>query len=84
MSMVSLTIAPLISGKEDWESWYFGLVPLAIFVVITVVLVYMKVLTWKDPLQNLSGASAKVVEAEAPSSTAGATAEGRGEVPVEV
>merc|ERR1719506_149821 len=49
MSMVSLTIAPLISGKGDWEKWYLGLVPFAIFLLITVVLVRMKVLTWKDP-----------------------------------
>jgi len=71
MSMVSLTIAPLIQGKKDWESWYLGLVPLAIFLVITVVLVYMKVLTWKDPLQNVcgNGESAKAIDTEAPSST---------------
>merc|ERR1712007_187867 len=55
MSMVSLTIAPLISGKDDWEKWYLGLVPFAIFLLVTVVLVYMKVLTWKDPLQSLAG-----------------------------
>merc|ERR1719284_493555 len=24
MAMVSLLIAPLIDGKEDWEDWYFG------------------------------------------------------------
>merc|ERR1719407_201982 len=27
MSMVSLTIAPLIQGNADWESWYVGLIP---------------------------------------------------------
>merc|ERR1712184_213585 len=27
MSMVSLTVAPLMEGKEDWEDWYFGMVP---------------------------------------------------------
>ncbi|GMH61070.1 hypothetical protein TrLO_g14680 [Triparma laevis f. longispina] len=27
MSMVSLTVAPIISGHGDWEEWYVGLVP---------------------------------------------------------
>merc|ERR1712228_298483 len=51
MSMVSLTIAPLISGKGDWDKWYLGLVPFVIFLLITVVLVYKEILTWKDPLE---------------------------------
>merc|ERR1712227_166336 len=33
MSMVSLTVAPLLSSyKEDFQMWYFGTIPLAIFV----------------------------------------------------
>jgi hypothetical protein len=28
MSMISLTIATLMEGKEDWEEWYWGLIPL--------------------------------------------------------
>merc|ERR1719203_1388844 len=35
MSMVSLTIAPLIAGKDDWHNWYFGLIPFVIFVIVT-------------------------------------------------
>jgi len=54
MSMVALTIAPLIRGNENWEGWYFGTIPLGIFLVITGVLVNMKILTWADPLQQLS------------------------------
>merc|ERR1719382_1076230 len=31
MSMVSLTIAPLLrddaEGNDDWENWYFGMIP---------------------------------------------------------
>jgi inorganic pyrophosphatase len=57
MSMVSLTIAPLISGKEDWDKWYLGLVPFVIFLLITVVLVYKEILTWKDPLGGLVSAA---------------------------
>jgi inorganic pyrophosphatase len=53
MSMTSLTIAPLIRGNDDWENWYFGLIPFALFMIVSIVLVYMKVLTWKDPLQNI-------------------------------
>merc|ERR1712227_26159 len=42
MSMVSLTIAPLLrddfEGNEDWENWYFGMIPLALFTGVTIVL----------------------------------------------
>merc|ERR1712083_978323 len=54
MSMVSLTIAPLLrndtSANADWESWYFGLIPLAVFVLVTLGLMFMGILSWKDPL----------------------------------
>merc|ERR1719297_96352 len=53
MSMVSLTISPLLKGKQDWQEWYFGMIPLAVFVIITGILYWMEILTWKDPLQNL-------------------------------
>merc|ERR1712139_134463 len=53
MSMVSLTVAPLMEGKEDWEDWYFGMVPTAIFVVASIVLVIMNILTWSDPLGDM-------------------------------
>eukprot|EP00976_Prorocentrum_cordatum_P111808 1195429-Prorocentrum_minimum.AAC.1 len=39
MSMVSLTIAPLIRDNKDWDSWGYGMVPFGLFVVITIVLV---------------------------------------------
>merc|ERR1711934_71524 len=47
MSMVALTIAPLIAGNEDWASWYFGMIPFAIFVIVTGVLVVKEILPWK-------------------------------------
>merc|ERR1712137_1014310 len=53
MSMVGLTIAPLIRGNKDWENWYFGLIVFAIFVLITAVLVCKNILTWTDPLAQL-------------------------------
>merc|ERR1719189_1588343 len=48
MAMVSLLIAPLIKGNEDWENWYIGIAPWFIGIVATIVLMYMEVLTWKD------------------------------------
>jgi len=53
MSMVSLLIAPFLRGKGDWEGWYIGLLPVAIFVLITAVLINKQILSWKDPLGEL-------------------------------
>ncbi|KAL1514635.1 hypothetical protein AB1Y20_003728 [Prymnesium parvum] len=56
MSMVSLTVAPLLAKyQEDFEFWYMGLVPLAIFVILTLILASpaVKILTWEDPLAEL-------------------------------
>jgi len=55
MSMVSLTIAPLLKDasnvpNEDWENWHYGLAPLAVFFLVTVILACKGILTWKDPL----------------------------------
>merc|ERR1712190_480890 len=55
MSMVSLTIAPLLKddenvANEDWENWYFGAIPFVVFVVVTLALAVKGILTWKDPL----------------------------------
>jgi len=54
MSMVSLTVAPLMKVKEgdngDWQQWELGLIPLAIFVVVTWKLINANILTWDDPL----------------------------------
>merc|ERR1712161_177201 len=33
MSMVSLTIAPLIAGNKTWDNWYFGMAPLILTIV---------------------------------------------------
>jgi hypothetical protein len=53
MSMVSLTIAPLIKGRKDFESFEYGFIPLAIFVLVTAILVVKGILSWKDPLGNI-------------------------------
>merc|ERR1712118_526380 len=71
MSMVSLTIAPLLKeeqqvtlavegpkteefGNDDWENWYWGMIPLGIFVLASAVLMFKKILTWEDPLEAAS------------------------------
>merc|ERR1712007_345350 len=57
MSMVSLTIAPLLSndneGNMDWENWYFGIIPLVVIAVATITLAALKILTWKNPLATI-------------------------------
>ena len=35
MSIISLTIAPLMEGDEDWDVWYYGLIPLGVLVIGT-------------------------------------------------
>eukprot|EP00397_Hematodinium_sp_SG-2012_P001387 GEMP01001389.1.p1 GENE.GEMP01001389.1~~GEMP01001389.1.p1 ORF type:complete len:817 (+),score=145.75 GEMP01001389.1:28-2478(+) len=53
MSMISLTIAPLIQGHADWQGWYIGVIPLAAFFVLSAWLKKRGILTWDDPLANL-------------------------------
>merc|ERR1712050_425637 len=57
MSMVSLTIAPLIRGNKSWDNWHFGLVPLGVFIIITGALIATEVLTWADPLAKFAGST---------------------------
>merc|ERR1712203_1355395 len=58
MSMVALTIAPLIRGNKDWENWHYGIIPFVIFMLVTGALVHKKILTWTDPLVQLQEAEA--------------------------
>merc|ERR1712100_949296 len=70
MSMVALTIAPLLrerkgtgmakysEGNDDWENWGWGMIPLGLCIVITAVLMFAKILTWKDPLANAQPSAA--------------------------
>jgi len=60
MSMVSLTVAPLLANyQEDFQFWWYGLVPSAAFAIVTFILVQMNILTWEDPLgQMIDGAAA--------------------------
>jgi H(+)-translocating pyrophosphatase len=58
MSMVSLTMAPLIENHDDWQGAGMGIVPLAILVGLTIVLVQMEILGWQDPLSDLQKGAA--------------------------
>merc|ERR1719298_45757 len=62
MSMVSLTVAPLLKSygsapdnQGDFEHWEYGLWPLGIFVFMTFVLSskQVNILTWDDPLAEM-------------------------------
>lgn len=56
MSMVSLTIAPLLKNStHDFEYWVFGLIPLSAFIGITIILALpgINILTWDDPLGEM-------------------------------
>jgi len=53
MSMVSLTVAPFIKQRQDWEKWYHGLLPLTAMVLISLILYCLGILTWDDPLAKM-------------------------------
>jgi len=65
MAMVSLLIAPLVDGQEDWETWYFGLIVLVICIIATLVLMQKNILTWQDPLGSASMGGGDASEAPA-------------------
>jgi len=59
MSMVSLTVAPLLSSyTEDFKFWYYGLAPLGVLILLTLVLSSVNILTWDDPLADMLAAEA--------------------------
>merc|ERR1711957_209134 len=56
MSMVSLTVAPLLkSYHSDFQYYYYGLIPLGAFIALTLVLAApsVNILTWDDPLNKM-------------------------------
>jgi inorganic pyrophosphatase len=40
MSIISLTIAPMIAGGKDWDNWYYGLLPVALGLFISIYCYY--------------------------------------------
>jgi len=61
MSMVSLTIAPTIAGNDNWEVWYYGLIPIVLCVIATLCVHHFY---WKNaqdisaPVKSTSAAEA--------------------------
>merc|ERR1712238_130848 len=55
MSMISLTIAPIIKGGTEWSTWYYGLIPIAICIVGTVLVYWF---FWKNA-QDITAAPVK-------------------------
>merc|ERR1719146_477333 len=53
MSMVSLTLSPMITGNKDWQNWYYGMIPVAIGVIALLWLVQKSIIGWQDPLAGL-------------------------------
>jgi K(+)-stimulated pyrophosphate-energized sodium pump len=45
MSIIALTIAPLIEGNRAWENWYYGMIPLGVMVLGTYVVYH---LFWRE------------------------------------
>jgi inorganic pyrophosphatase len=70
MSMVSLTLSPMVEGNQDWDSWQWGLIPVGIGLLAFVVLVYKGILGWQDPLADL------VSKGNSPKGTGGKKQEG--------
>jgi len=69
MAMVSLLIAPLIDGNDDWEYWYIGLIILVLCIIASLVLMYLKILTWQDPLGAVGDSSKGDSSNEAPTTS---------------
>lgn len=60
MSMISLTIAPIIKGWEDWQYWYWGLLPIGLCVIATGLVHHY---FWKNP-QDISAPIEELVKEE--------------------
>merc|ERR1719478_299317 len=66
MSMVSLTIAPLLKTYDKhWEFYYWGFPPLGLFLILTCALVQTGILTWEDPIGKMLDEGDKKAPAEA-------------------
>jgi K(+)-stimulated pyrophosphate-energized sodium pump len=59
MSIISLTIAPLMEDDDDWDVWYYGLIPLGVMVVGTYAVYYY---FWRDIADITADVSTKHVD----------------------
>jgi K(+)-stimulated pyrophosphate-energized sodium pump len=59
MSIISLTIAPLLKpNPDDWATWYYGLIPLALMALGTVVVYWLYWHEVADITADIGGSSA--------------------------
>jgi hypothetical protein len=75
MSIISLTIAPLMAGHDDWDDFYYGLIPLGVMLVGTLLVYHFFWSEKKDIMAKPAGgaAAAKSVETkDEPAATAAA------------
>jgi K(+)-stimulated pyrophosphate-energized sodium pump len=59
MSMISLTIAPLLKDVKEWEFWYYGLIPLAVMIIGTFLVYHYY---WREIPDITADVSEKKVE----------------------
>ena len=62
MSVISLTIAPLMKGDKDWDVWYYGLIPLAVMIIGTYLVYYF---FWRE-MHDITADVGGDTEAEKP------------------
>mmetsp|Transcript_17076 Transcript_17076/g.47852 ORF Transcript_17076/g.47852 Transcript_17076/m.47852 type:complete len:786 (+) Transcript_17076:72-2429(+) len=62
MSIISLTMAPLMEGFSDWETWYWGLIPLVVMLIGTYLVYYY---FWREIADITADVSSKKVDEEA-------------------
>jgi hypothetical protein len=73
MSMVSLTAAPIIRGWQDWQYWYWGLLPIGLCVIATVLVHHYY---WKNtqdisaPIEDLVKDAPLAKDVETPAAAA--------------
>jgi len=60
MSMVSLTAAPIIRGWQDWQFWYWGLLPIGLCIIATI---FVHHFYWKNT-QDIAAPIDEVVKDE--------------------
>jgi len=56
MSIISLMIAPMIAGRESWDKWYFGLIPIFLILFGTYFIVDRY---WSGEAKNLENVPAE-------------------------
>merc|ERR1711865_1203488 len=51
MAVVSLTIATLLRGQDDWELWYYAFIPFVIMAVATFLVIYFNYMARTDEVK---------------------------------